>query len=173
MPTTTPNWEIVKPTSGAEPADMYGTLTRLADSVETAMDTLGEWEDYTPVWAGSGGNPTAVNHTITGRYKQIGKTVYFRATVVCGSSGYGTGNYSLTLPVAPAAATGILFVGHVRDDNTSSAYRAGALAGGTTTALLVIDPTTAGNPLRTVTPTVPFTFAVNDQITIWGTYEAA
>jgi hypothetical protein len=40
MPTTTPEFGIVKPTSGAEPADMYGVSTRLADSTETALVAL-------------------------------------------------------------------------------------------------------------------------------------
>jgi hypothetical protein len=134
----------------------------------------GAWTAYTPAFTGSVSNPTAASHTIVGSWLSVGKLVFFRAQVSLGSANYGSGNYSLSLPTAVASTYFTLLTGNLYDSSAGGLYRGGGIvSSGSSTALLVVDPTTAGNALRTVTPTVPFTFAVNDQIHIHGVYEAA
>ncbi|MDI9934678.1 hypothetical protein QM806_04315 [Rhodococcus sp. IEGM 1351] len=63
----------------------------------------GAWEAYTPTWTGA----TIGNGSITGHYKQIGKTVHFRFKFVIGSTTtQPTGGvfWKISLPVAAAAA---------------------------------------------------------------------
>lgn len=77
MPTTTTVHAIVKPTSGAEPADLYGVATRLADSVEAALVALDStYTDvtYNGAWANFGTPYEEVSYrkTVTGRVELRG-----------------------------------------------------------------------------------------------------
>jgi hypothetical protein len=133
----------------------------------------GAWTAYTPSWTGSGSNPTAGSHTISGKYIRIGQTVHFIIEITAGASNYGTGNYSLTLPFNMAATTRIPFGGTFWDNSLSDLYPIwGRRVSGATVAL-VLDGTTAGGPIRSLSQTAPVTIATSDQISIHGTYEAA
>lgn len=62
------------------------------------------WTAYTPAWAGSGGGGVSYGTTgsISGSYKQIGKTVHYRVRMILGGTGVSgpAGDYQWTLPVA-------------------------------------------------------------------------
>lgn len=60
----------------------------------------GTYADYTPTWAASGAAPVIGNGTLNARYAQVGKLVHYFGQLVMGSTTtFGTGNYSLSLPV--------------------------------------------------------------------------
>jgi hypothetical protein len=140
----------------------------MADS--TQSDGLvwgGTWAAYTPAWTSSGTAPAIGNGTISGRFSQLGKTVFYKISVVAGSTTtFGTGTYFFSLPVT-AAASAFTF-GFARAIDTGVLQYPGFAVLQSTTLLLPI--TGAG---ATWSNTVPFTFANTDQMVFDGTYEAA
>jgi len=127
-------------------------------------------------WTSSGTAPSLGNGTWNGKYMQAGKLTTFRIVLTMGSTTtFGTGNYSLALPFAVASDIGrMAAAGHARDDSAAGDFWIdGLILNSATTVGLRTLPGTAGNALVSVSPTVPFTFANLDSITISGTYEAA
>ncbi|HEY9658384.1 MAG TPA: hypothetical protein V6C65_08025 [Allocoleopsis sp.] len=65
---------------------------------------LGSWTSYTPAWTSSSTQPVLNNGTLDGAYLVIANTVDFRIVLTYGTgTTFGSGQYNLTLPVAPAA----------------------------------------------------------------------
>lgn len=129
------------------------------------------WSSYAPSWTASV-NPAIGNGAIVGAYAQFGTTVHFRITITMGSTTtYGTGGWSLSLPVA-AVAVEWSFSGTATDSGVGNFPMRG-LRSGTSTIALVTPATTAGNADRQVTSAAPFTWGNGDVLTIHGTYEAA
>lgn len=57
------------------------------------------WTSYTPAWTGSTSDPVIGNGTITGRYFEFGKNVFYSIQITTGSTTtYGTGQYFVSLP---------------------------------------------------------------------------
>lgn len=85
-------------------------IQQLAQNVDDIV--LAPWTAYTPAWTGATANPVIGNGTRVGAYRQRGKTVDFRAFVTFGSTTtYGTGAWSLSLPVPPKAGLDDVCVG--------------------------------------------------------------
>lgn len=78
-------------------------------------ETLSTYDEatWTVTLTGSGGNPT--RNTNYGRYTRIGNMVMAEITIAWGTGGStGTGNYTLNLPIAPAAGNHrVVGVGHL------------------------------------------------------------
>lgn len=130
------------------------------------------WTTYTPTWTGSITNPSIGNGTLAGRYLRLGKTIHVSIEIEAGSSTtFGSGNYSVSLPVAPrsnrrfALNLGLL-------DASGGAFLSGRAALVSGRLFLVVPATTAGAYDRAVTGSIPFNFATGDQLVITGTYEA-
>jgi len=170
-------------TSGTRPANpkadqiIYETDTGLLQ-----MYVGGSWvpvgggaiQTYTPTWTGATTNPVIGNGTIAGRYQVVGKQCHFRITITMGSTTtYGSGAYSVSLPIAPQASSSRQRIPvDLLDTSAGSALLGSALifAG----ALTLWSPgTTAGGFDRQTTASVPFAFATTDVITIAGSYEIA
>jgi hypothetical protein len=79
-----------------------------------ALETA--WVSYTPTISASSG--TITTSSGSGRYKQIGKTVYFQATATITTNGTGAGNLIITLPIAAQAAN--RFFGSGRDSTSGA-----------------------------------------------------
>lgn len=84
--------------------DLDGTASGLAIAAGgLRVDGIGHagWQSYTPLlqsWDGLA--PSVGNGSLTGRYAQIGKTVFMRAHLIIGSTTQrGTSYWSITLPV--------------------------------------------------------------------------
>lgn len=135
------------------------------------------WTAYTPTWTATSTNPVLSDGTITGKYRQIGKTIEFYAQITMGgSTTFGSGAWIVGLPVAELTSVKWAFSGMARDVSTSQNFPAKALssvAAPAGTVQILCDSTTAGATLRSVSGTVPFTWAVSDTLYIAGTYEAA
>lgn len=140
-----------------------------------AAATTGQWSNWTPSWTGL----TVGNGTLNyARYAVIGSTVHFRLEFVWGSTTSASGGISFTLPTNTAAggSNGIpAGSARLQDSSASTSYEGElwtAPAGGNTCSLLAT--AVGGSRLYyvSVTGTDPFTFAVNDAITVCGTYEA-
>lgn len=150
------------------------TAALLNSHLRDNLKAIGDpWATYTPSWTGSGGNPAIGNGTLAGWYMQAGKLVHFRISIIAGSTTtYGSGNYSLTLPVAPTSYRW-RFSGATANAGAADYPMWGRSLGAGSTTLELVVPTGAGTSDAFVTPTVPYTMGSTDYITLHGTYEAA
>ena len=135
------------------------------DSIVTALGgTTTAWTSYTPTWTGI----SSTGGTSTGAYKQIGKTVFWRAKYVVGSSGISiTGAITPSLPTSKngnLSLTSAWFLDSGRGFHTP----------------VIVDITlyanlASGTYTDAITPsnTIPWTWAVNDEVNISGVYEAS
>ncbi|MDP8971156.1 MAG: hypothetical protein M3N52_11820 [Actinomycetota bacterium] len=133
------------------------------------------WASFTPAWTAATTNPAIGDGTITGRYHQVGKTVHFEIQITMGTTTtYGSGAYSLSLPVA-ATGRKIMLNGALRTGTSGVTYPllGEVMPGSPPTATLRQFPTTAGSSLGSVTGTSPAALASGHIIGINGTYEAA
>jgi len=116
------------------------------------------WTSYTPATS----NLTIGNGTLTGFFKQIGKTTFFRASFILGSTSAISNDAAIGGPAAAASGAG-LGSAYFVDVSTSNQY-VGWYAGGVPRYQ---------STFGTLTATNPFTWATGDSIVIWGSYEAA
>ncbi len=145
------------------------------DTGESASD-LTAWTAYTPTITADQGGFSLGNGTLSGRYKQIGKTVFFNLKFVFGSTtSAGGGHWNFSLPVT-AYNSNFTFSAAILDNG--SAWYGGLGNGnytGSTTSFAVIIPGTSASVTTwaTVGNGGPFTWGNEDNITISGSYEAA
>ena len=147
-----------------------GSLTGSVTNYETA------WTSYTPVWTTDGvTQPVIGDGSITGAYKQIGKTVFVRVRLYYGTTTTsGTGTFYFSLPVTSSTTWGIQMPVSMLD-NGNAWYQATANGeyGGFTTKTALIGQSAGGaNSSQGVTGTFPFTFGNLDSIQFNGTYES-
>lgn len=128
------------------------------------------WTSWSPSW----GNLVVGNATVTAYYKQIGKTVFFRVSLVFGNTTSITGNpLIVSLPVSPATYPVATPLGLVRilDSDLSVTYTAQVNSAG----IIALWDVNTSSYLRTaaITSTIPFTWTTDDQIGVQGVYESA
>ena len=134
------------------------------------------WTSYTPTITADGGGFALNNGTLTGRYKQVGKTVFFKLKFVFGSTtAAGTGHWNFSLPVT-AYDSNFTFSAAILDDGV--AWYGGIGNGnytGSTSNFAVIIPSTSASATtwQSVGNGGPFIWGTSDNITITGSYEAA
>jgi hypothetical protein len=149
----------------------YEDIQALADAVDVDVTAiLAAWTAYTPAINGDSGTPTlGTGGTISGRYKQVGKTVTAQATFTLGTSAAISGAWYITLPVAARStfeASGSLYI---RDIAPGANYHGNCV--------ILVSANTGrvamyvGN--AQVTAAVPHAWASGDRCTITITYEAA
>lgn len=139
-----------------------------------AGSTPGAWASWTPTWT----NLTVGNGTVVARYDQLGKTVHCRLSLVFGSTTAITGGVIFSLPVTRAAyggTNGITPLGTATLFDTPGAAYLGTVQNLSTTTARIRALNAAGTYLSTDTlsATVPFTWAVGDEIAAEFVYEAA
>lgn len=170
MPSTTRGYPYPASTDNYLPRSAIQNLATAVDTDRALVDAA--WLSYTPVWTSSGTAPALGNGTITGRYKQNGKTIDLVVKIVFGSTTtFGTGTYSFSIPVTANANV----------DRTGSAYFRDASATSighfTGIALLAAGGTTfVGAEATThaiVGATTPATWVSTDNFVFCITYEAA
>jgi hypothetical protein len=134
------------------------------------------WTAYTPTITADGGGFALNNGTLTGRYKQVGKTVFFKLKFVFGSTtSAGTGHWNFSLPVTAYDAN-FTFSAAILDDG--NAWYGGIGNGnytGSTSSFAVIIPGTSSSVTTwaSVGNGGPFIWGTADNITISGSYETA
>jgi len=149
------------------------TAAQAAILAQNQIDAAAAWTTYTPVWTAVTTNPALGNGILTGQYLQVGKTVYYWLNLTCGSTTtFGSGIYSLTLPVACYA--GATIFGYVRGFNSGVATFDGQAIRVTSTTVQIELPTSAAsNAMVRLSNTVPWTIKAADTFMISGTYQAA
>jgi hypothetical protein len=146
------------------------TYANFKTSLAIVVADLGDaaWTAFTPAWA----NVTEGSGTNEGYYKQIGKTVFFRARFIMAADSSVGGAISITLPVAAATYSSVTLAGQgiVYDADPGVLYQITVSSGGT---LRAIGTGASYATTREANATVPMTWAENDWISIQGFYEAA
>ena len=133
------------------------------------------WTTYTPTWTAATTNPTLGNGTLTGAYKQIGKTVFVRVKLSWGSTTTGgSGDWRFSLPVTAASADGIQFPCTMLDNgvNWYEGTVNGAYANNTTYSVIIAKATNQAYS-GGVNATLPFNWGSTDSLQFNGSYEAA
>jgi hypothetical protein len=137
-------------------------------------DMVPAWTSYAPTWT----NVTVGNGTSTGQYAQIGKLIIVRAALVFGSTTSISGVVRVSFPVtsvtyAGTASSQYIGAGSLQDA-TGSLYEVVATWENTGRAILQAGDSSGAYLIRAnVNSTVPFTWAVNDEIHIQLILEAA
>jgi hypothetical protein len=147
-----------------------GTLLT-ADSAEaTGLKWGGAWTTWTPTH----GNITIGNGTVTARYCQIGKTLFFSYNLQFGTTTSITGGGpSFTLPVA-AVSNGFFFNGNILDAGvTNYAGASDVSAGGNTSYYKFVRASGTYAQGESITSTTPMTWGNGDVFTVSGSYEVA
>lgn len=154
--------------------DVSGNLSAANITSTTGLTVGGQnwdtaWTTYTPTWTGASSNPSLGNGTITGRYKQLGETVFFQLKLSIGSTTTGgSGSWRFGLPVAAYGPDAVI-ASMTCLDNGVSWYNGQAFTAydGNTSYVVGF----VGS--QSVSPTTPFTWGNSDTLTITGSYEAA
>jgi hypothetical protein len=152
------------PTGGVTGAVLAKTSTTDYATEWDVLDYEGAWVSYTPTWTGI----SSSGATSTGAYKQIGKTVFFQAKYVTGSSGISiTGAITPSLPVTKKSTSIPIISGLFVDAGTG--YRPSVILD---VSLYAISASTTYADAATPSNSIPFTWAVNDEVRVSGVYEA-
>lgn len=136
-----------------------GALTALGSAMTT----------YTPTLTGF----TLGNGTVTGRYTQVGKFVWFEASLTFGTTttaASATPTFTLPVTAAATAVASSLTRGTFIDQGVNS-YQAFASVQTTTTVGLFVTGT--NGLLANPSTTSPFTWGNTDAIYVAGVYQAA
>jgi hypothetical protein len=131
---------------------------------------LGDWITYTPVLGG--GTSAIGNGTVAGAYKIVGPVVHFFARITWGSTTvFDATEITISVPVAGVFTDYVFGSGNAVDDSAGVAYGPVSLTNSTLTTVFAWspDPAVAGG-IGKVRAAKPFTWAVNDRLSISGTY---
>lgn len=136
--------------------------------------TGGGWslQSWTPTWT----NLTVSGSTVTAKYIQIGKNVFYHITVVLAGGNVPSGAVSFTLPVTSITYPGTSTLPHIGDASyfITNAYSGYVVWVTTTTARLVVTNASATYSTdANLSATVPNTFTNGSEIHCQGWYEAA
>lgn len=151
--------------------DTGGVVAQLNGIVDGIDAKFAPWTTYTPVWSQSNGTVLAIgNGVLTGRYRQLGKTVHWMVTWERGSTtnaGTTGQKYIWSLPpVTPRVWN--------QHGGECSMVRDNNWYGGTVFPVSITAVGAIIGDLGRVENLVPnVVHAVGDWITLTGTYEAA
>jgi hypothetical protein len=98
-------------------ANIATNTTSIATNTSDIAAIKAAWASYTPTVSATSGSLTTTS--TTGRYLQVGKTVYFTAQVTLTNVGTATGRINLGLPVT--AGAGSYAVAGIEKQSTGSA----------------------------------------------------
>lgn len=126
---------------------------------------------YTPAWTASTTNPVLGNGTLSAKYCRNSDTILGSVALTMGSTTtFGTGVYSISLPVAAAALSiDQISSGIMVDTSTGNRYViAAAIASGSLTARFFVSGITTS-----ITESSPFTWANGDLLYFQFSYRCA
>jgi hypothetical protein len=149
--------------TGTVPSFPVGKL-RAAD-MTTVADILtaltGSWTSFTPTFT----NLVLGNGTCVTAYRQLGKTVDYRGRIDWGASTSASGTWNISLPVTPfvtPSGVGAAFLSDASSGNSPPGVAA-------LFSTIVFFASGTGN----VNATVPFAWAVGDNLTWYISYEVS
>jgi hypothetical protein len=156
--------EVISPYA-IELTDVYTKSVSDSKYATQANFPSGAWASYTPTWSGI----SSTGGLSTGRYTKVGKTVHFWARYSLSATSISIGSaITPSLPLPKAAESFIFSHGWI--DDSGSGWSMPFMIEGTAYASIVNGTYTGA---AFMSNTIPIPWAVNDKITIAGTYEAA
>lgn len=185
MATNTPKLNLIKPTEISDFVDVDQLNTNM-DIIDGKLGPITEdaWTAFVPVFTTAGGGAPTVgtggNANLSGRFKQIGKTVIAQYFLRFGNVGpnSGVGNWELSLPVAAKLApasmnTSVLATGYLEDAGVVGYYLIGAILTAAGAKVTPLVPSATLGQTRSVQSAIPFAWGADDYCTFTITYEAA
>jgi len=144
-----------------------------AGATGASASDLTAWTSYTPTLRTESSTVTLGNGSSTGAYKVIGKTCFFRAQFVVGSTtSIGANGIIMGLPVAAESPNFQFPAVGLDSGNAWYEYTANGLYIGSTIEFAFVAKSTGTGPSsQGVTNTYPFSMLVNDYIAVSGSYE--
>lgn len=141
-----------------------------ASGETTGLKWAGAWTTWTPTHT----NITIGNGTVTSKYAQIGKVVFFEYNLQWGTTTSITGGGpSFTLPVN-ASSNNFFFNGNILDAGiTNYAGASDVSAGGNTSYYKFVRASGTYAQGESITSTTPMTWGNGDVFTISGSYQVA
>jgi hypothetical protein len=158
--------------TAASPSFNVGPIP--AASLQTLADALtaltASWTAYTPTGTASAGSWTRVNGVLSGRYRQIGKTVDFSIQYTVGSSDtLGTAGAYWIIGLPPVGNTVAPYVFPLRMLDAATLEYTGFASCGSGVAVVELFKPVSGRIFNNS----PFTFGTGDLFWLNGTYEIA
>jgi hypothetical protein len=141
-----------------------------ASGETTGLKYGGAWTTWTPSYT----DMTVGNATVTARYSQIGKVVFFDFKIIWGSTTSITGgNPTFTLPKASVSPV-FFFDGNILDANVTNYSGAGQVVGGSSLVYMKVYNVSATYPIPgAIGSTTPMTWVSTDEYQLHGSYEVA
>lgn len=143
------------------------------EKLVSGAGTSWAWQSWTPTWT----NLTVGNGTTNYRYTQIGKTVHFRGSVIFGSTSAMSTTPTFTLPVTSSsnytASRSPLGASEILDSGTADHFGPVIWLSTTTAKVSVFNAAGTYLTFVDVTSAIPMTWATNDGLFFWGSYEVA
>ena len=175
--------DLIAATANDTPARLAvgsNTAPLVADSAEATglrWDSSA-WTSYTPTLSFAGAGGAIGNGTITGNYKQRGKTIVGRVKLTIGSTTtFGAFDLQLSPPSGlNPVATGLAVVGwgYAFDTSAAGYYQFYIdVNNGNVFAFRAFNASATYTTLATISSTLPFTFATGDTISFYFSYEVA
>ncbi|MFE7928043.1 hypothetical protein ACFU6S_04810 [Streptomyces sp. NPDC057456] len=141
------------------------------------------WTNYTPVWrCETGAAPVLGNGTLAGAYVKTGTVVTFRIYLKIGSTTNlsaqdANGDWTFSLPAAPVSTAwkldGRVLNAEAFDDSTSLTYQGSGLLAVANGGVVRSLRDTLKTSNSSWDKSLPFAWAVNDILSVHGTYESA
>jgi hypothetical protein len=128
---------------------------------------------YTPVFDAAGGSPTS--GLSSGTFTTAGRTIFFEARVNFSTAvSFGTGQYSITLPVLPNSLTGHSFIGvlDTTGDGLTNLRQIVAYPEFPGSAILNLWYVASNSALTALTGAAPVTLTTDSRIYINGSFIA-
>lgn len=156
-------------------SDLADTSVTNAKLATGAGEPGGAWTSYTPTLSGRLNDS---KWTKTCSYKQVGKTVFYKISLVANNPtpmDGGTAEAIISLPVTCINWGSPINIGNVRVLDSGTAAYYGHAEWASTTTINVRISNAAGTYITptVVTSAVPFAWTTSDEIQIIGFYEAA
>jgi hypothetical protein len=176
--TFTAKGSIAAATAASTPANLsVGSNTSILMADSTAATGI-KWDDgtYTSWTPASTPNLTLGNGTISGRYRQIGKTVFFNLSLVFGTTTSLTGNLGIQLPVGVTSNTAnngsLIGLAYITDTGVN-AYVGNVYQNATNAIQITVGYVLAQTYTSPyfVNATIPHTWGSTDTLLITGTYD--
>jgi hypothetical protein len=143
------------------------------NNLVASSGTTWAWDTWVPTWT----NLTVGNGTVTAKYKQIGKNVHFKLSLVWGSTTSVSGTVSVSLPVTSVSVVGSgVPLGSARliDISAGLFYTGFATHLSTTTMKISWSSASGSGQIETnISNVSPATWTTSDEFHLNGFYEAA
>jgi hypothetical protein len=137
-----------------------------------ASDALA-WTTYTPIWTADTSNPALGDGVLTGRYKTIGKSVFFNIQVTTGTTTtYGSGDWQFGLPANAVDSNSVLAPATYVNSASGIQWFNGIATNKYNQTNSNITATYGSTIMVPLNETHPFSWTSNCAIVINGTYES-